>query len=638
MNFQYKTQAFSYRFFVLMLILFAVQILFGLLLALIQLDPDLLKGTLNFNVARAFHLNLAVVWIVTGFMGTILFVGPLLGKKDIRPFWLIKFLFYALIVIVIWTACTLPLAQKGIAGWIGNTPWLQQGKEYLEGGRITDVLLLVGFTIFAYLTLFMFPRKVKTWNEMHWGLAIGVCALAGVWVFSLISAKNLDTQEYFRWYVVHYWVEAVWEIIHITLIGFLLSKFFGADEKEVGFAVFWGVSLVVLSGLIGNSHHYFWIGTPAFWQFWGSLFSALEPLPLIFCLWHVYLDEKHGITPVENRPAFYFIFGSALFESMGAGVLGFTMTMAYANIWEHGTWLTAAHGHLALFGAFGLLVIGATYEAVRKYKNIYRFRGYLGKLSFWLLFIGLVGIMGSFAYGGTKEIFVYRILGLDWWAHQVRPAMANARVLLGFSALVFIAGAIILIYDLFTMKNREISEEEQFARNNKLGSSSRISMWRKNMLPVEFGTWLGGIWFFGLVVTGGVFSFNLHSVRAGDPTIPFILMGIGYIGLILTTLLFAVRFLQAFEQRQNMLQVLQNTDNENLCVIDLKPVIQVRDKEKLILEAFNRLNYGEAFVMVSDKNLSEQHPVLHKVLGVSFAWESLEEGPQEWKVKIGKLN
>jgi len=158
------------------------------------------------------------------------------------------------------------------------------------------------------------------------------------------------------------------------------------------------------------------------------------------------------------------------------------------------------------------------------------------------------------------------------------------------------------------------------------------------MLPVEFGIWLGGIWFFGLVVTGGVFSFNLHSVRAGDPTIPYILLGIGYIGLILTTLLFAVRFLQAFEQRQNMLQVLQNTDNENLRVIDLKPVIQVRDKEKLILDAFNRLNYGEAFVMVSDKNLSEQHPVLHKVLGVSFAWESLEEGPQEWKVKIGKLN
>src|SRR5699024_6524287 len=324
---------------------------------------NLLKEVINFNVARAYHLNLGIIWIVTGFIGTILFVGPVLGEREVKPVWLVKFLFVALWVIVGWTAATLPLAQHGIAGWVGNTPWLQQGKEFLEAGRVTDILLLIGFAIFAYLTLVMFPKKVKRWNEMHWGLAIGVCGLAEVWVFTMISTTNLDTQEYCRWYVVHYWVEAVWEVIHITLIGFLLYKFFGAAEKEVGVAVFWGVSLVILSGLIGNSHHYFWIGTPAFWQFWGSLFSALEPLPLIFCLWHVYLDEKHGVTPIKNRPAFYFLFGSALFESVGAGILGFTMTMAYANIWEHGTWLTAAHGHMALFGAFGLLVLGASYEA-----------------------------------------------------------------------------------------------------------------------------------------------------------------------------------------------------------------------------------------------------------------------------------
>src|SRR5574337_582745 len=74
----------------------------------------------------------------------------------------------------------------------------------------------------------------------------------------------------------------------------------------VGYMGFWGVLLVLLSGLIGNGHHYFWIGTPAFWQFWGSLFSALEPLPLIFCIWHVYLDEKHSVKPIVNRTAFYF--------------------------------------------------------------------------------------------------------------------------------------------------------------------------------------------------------------------------------------------------------------------------------------------------------------------------------------------
>ena len=207
-----------------MLIFFGLQVTFGLLLSLIQMDPNLLQDILNFNIVRALHLNLAVVWIVTGFIGTLLFIGPLLGKKDIKATWLVKFLLIALWIIVIWSCITLPLAQKGIAGWIGNTPMLQQGKEYLEGGRITGILLFIGFSIFAYLTLAVFPKKVKTWNEMHWGLAVGIIGLATVWIFALIASENLDLEEYFRWYVVHYWVEAVWEIIHITIIGFLLYK------------------------------------------------------------------------------------------------------------------------------------------------------------------------------------------------------------------------------------------------------------------------------------------------------------------------------------------------------------------------------------------------------------------------------
>lgn len=637
MEIKYNTQKKAYPFFVTMLIFFAIQITLGLLLALIQMDPYLLQGILNFNIARALHLNLAVVWIVTGFIGTILFVGPVLGEKEIKHQWLIQVLLVALYVVVGWSLYTLPLAQKGIGGWIGNIPWLQQGNEFLEGGRITHILLAVGFAIFAYLTLTMFP-KVKQWKELHWGLAVGVIGLAVVWLFTMIPAKDLDLQEYFRWYVVHYWVEAVWEIIHITLIGFILSKFFGADDKEVGFAVFWGISLVVLSGLIGNSHHYFWIGTPTFWQFWGSLFSALEPLPLIFCLWHVYLDEKHGVTPIKNKVAFYFIFGSALFESVGAGVLGFTMTMAYANIWEHGTWLTGAHGHLALFGAFGLLVIGAAYEAIRQIKGINRFKSGLGLLSFWTLFISILGIVFSFAYGGTKQIYVYRVLGLDWWGHHVRPAMAEARVMLGISAFIFIVGAIILIYDLLTLKNREIPEYNQQIIDSSLVAPQDINWWKRSMSPYEFGYWLGGIWLFGLIVTAGVFSFNLTSVRLGDPGIPYLIFGVGYTGLLLITLIFAYRFLMAFEQRQDLLQIILNKSNESLDVLDLRGYTKKDMPELPIIRKFSELKYGQAFLIESDHELTCQHHELHKILNTKFAWEVLEMGPKLWKVKIGKLN
>ncbi len=638
MKLQFKTQKLSYGFFVSMLIFFIIQISFGLLLAIMHLDPTILQGTLNFNVARAFHLNFAVVWIVTGFIGTILLIGPVLGNRDVRPVWLVKFLLIALWIIAVWSFITLPLAHKGIAGWVGNIPMLQQGKEFLEGGRITGFLLLVGFSIFAFLTLHMFPKNRKKWNEMHWGLAVGVVGLATVWIFALFSSENLDLQEYFRWYVVHYWVEAVWEILHITIIGFLLYKFFGADEGEVGFAVFWGVSLVILSGLIGNSHHYFWIGTPAFWQFWGSLFSALEPLPLIFCLWHVYLDEKHGLKPIKNRVAFYFIFGSALFESVGAGILGFTMTLAYVNIWEHGTWITASHGHMALFGAFGLLVLGAAYEAIRQIKGIDRFNDKLSKLAFWTLFISITGIVASFAYGGTKQIYVYRILGLDWWGHHIRPAMAEARVFLGLFAFMFTIGAIIVVYDLLTLQNRKLTDEQIEGMNYKLTVPDKINSWGRGMSRFEFLKWLIGLWVFGFIITAGLFTFGMKSVRLGDPVIPYILAFIGYGGLFLTTIIFAMRFLKSFEVRQDMLQLIENSSSGEIQSVSLNNLSK-EDANKLVLNTFNSIKHGQAFELTSGENdMKTQRLLLYDVIGPGFIWEILEDGPDNFKAKVGKVN
>ncbi len=266
-------------------------------------------------------------------------------------------------LIVVWNFFTQFLAERGIAGWWLGQPWLQQGLEYLEAGRIAGMLILVGFAIVRYVVLRTFP-PVRQWNEIHWGLGLGVSALMLVWVFGLFYIERLDLQEYFRWFVVHYWVEGVWEVIHISLVGLFLVLMFKADIKSVGFAVFWGITLVWLSGLIGNAHHYFWIGTPEFWQFWGSLFSALEPLPLVFCFWHIYLDAHTNKRPLENAPAFYFILGSVVLEQVGAGILGFAMTFALTNVWSHGTWVTAGHAHLALFGTFGMLGIAAAYYAI----------------------------------------------------------------------------------------------------------------------------------------------------------------------------------------------------------------------------------------------------------------------------------
>lgn len=117
MQIEYQTQRLSMRFFMLMLVLFVCQIGYGLLLSVQQVDPTVLAGVMNFNTARAEHLNLGILWILCGFIGAILFVAPILSKREMVAPWLIKLLFYALIIIAVWNVFTLRLAQVGIAGW-----------------------------------------------------------------------------------------------------------------------------------------------------------------------------------------------------------------------------------------------------------------------------------------------------------------------------------------------------------------------------------------------------------------------------------------------------------------------------------------------------------------------------------------
>lgn len=548
---EYQTQRLSMRFFMLMAALFIVQVVFGMILALQQVDPTLLAGTLNFNIARSQHLNLGIVWILSGFIGTILFVGPLLSKRELASPWLIKFLFYALVAVVLWNIAAQFLARSGMAGWWLGQPWIQEGREYLEAGRAADVVILIGFSILTFVVLRTFPPR-REWHEIHWGLAIGIVALTLVWVFGLFFTPRLDVSEYFRWYVVHYWVEGVWEVIHISLVGFLLVLMFDAKVKSVGYAVFWGVALVWLSGLIGNAHHYFWIGTPEFWQFWGSLFSALEPLPLIFCFWHIYLDAHQDRRPLKNAPAFYFILGSVVLEQVGAGILGFTMTFALTNVWSHGTWVTPSHAHLALFGTFGMLGIAAAYYAVPLMRGLKAYDEQLGRLAFWLVFTGMLGMAFAFAMGGTVQVFAYRTLGLDWFGGDIYPAMDFFKVLVPVFGAVFMVGTGLIVYDLFTLGHRVPSTADANANagvHAAAASGHAVSGWARYLTGHETGLWLLGMWFFGAVITGGLLSFNLASVQAGNATLPYVLASIGYPGLLLVTLLFVWRFLASMESR-----------------------------------------------------------------------------------------
>ncbi len=219
---EYPSQREAYPFFLTAVTLFCLQVLYGLTLAVQHIDPLFLRNVANFNVNRAVHLNLAIVWIITGFIGMLFYLAPLLSARDLWHPVIARVLLVAIWLAGVWTVISLYFAQFGIAGWFLGQPWFQQGLEYISAGRITGVALLVVFIGVAWMVLRIFPA-VREWNEIHYGLAIGVVGLGFFWLFGLFFVSHLDLQEYFRWFVVHYWVEGVWEILYASTVGAVLS-------------------------------------------------------------------------------------------------------------------------------------------------------------------------------------------------------------------------------------------------------------------------------------------------------------------------------------------------------------------------------------------------------------------------------
>ena len=192
-----------------------------------------------------------------------------------------------------------------------------------------------------------------------------------------------------------------------------------------------------------------------------------------------------------------------------------------------------------------MLGIAAAYYATPILRKVPRFDPRLGKLGFWLVFIGVLGMGFAFAIGGTIQVYVYRILGLDWFGGDVNRAMGTYKVMLPLFGLVLTAGAGVLAYDLFTLGRRlrpQTADVEVDARP--------ATGWRRPLTGFEAGIWLLLMWLFGTIITLGLLSFNLPRVRVeGDPTLPYVLAGVGYPGLLLVTLLFVWRFIASLEAR-----------------------------------------------------------------------------------------
>ncbi|WP_394345817.1 nitric-oxide reductase large subunit [Halegenticoccus tardaugens] len=391
--------------------LFLAQVFAGAMLAHYYVERDDIYGigerfdidvlsVLPFSVVRTYHVNLGVLWITLLWLAGGLFLPGLFSDSD--PAGQSTGAAVLLVALVVTTVGAFTGAWLGIQGKLGSPEdgdrwWLlgAEGLEYLETGRIWKMLLLAGLIGWSGLVL----RGARRVDESPVGLG-HFMTYAGGSIALLFGASmlytpetNLAVTEFWRWWVVHMWVEGVFEFFVTAVTAIALVSMDLLDKTSAEQAIMFEVFAIMGAGIVGVSHHYWWVGLPDFWVPLGTTFSTLEFVPLMFIL-HQSLEEYQTLqAQTEAFPytlPLLFILGSSLWNFVGGGVLGFFINIPVINYFEHGTYLTVAHAHTATFGAFGLLALGLGTYILRVVTPEAAWEPGWFRATFWLTNIGLI--------------------------------------------------------------------------------------------------------------------------------------------------------------------------------------------------------------------------------------------------------
>ena len=408
---KFASQAVAKPYFVFALMLFVGQILFGLIMGLQYVVGDFLFPLIPFNVARMVHTNLLIVWLLFGFMGAAYYLIPEEADRELHSPKLAIILFWVFAIAGVLTILGyLAVPYATLARITGNELLPTMGREFLEQPTITKagiVVVALGFLYNIGMTLLK-GRKTTVSVVMMTGL-IG---LAVMFLFSFFNPENLARDKYYWWWVVHLWVEGVWELIMGSMLAFVLIKITGVDREVIEKWLYVIIAMALITGIIGTGHHYFWIGAPGVWLWLGSIFSALEPLPFFAMVLFAFNMVRRRRRQHPNRAAGLWALGTTVTAFFGAGVWGFLHTLAPVNYYTHGTQLTAAHGHLAFYGAYAMIVMTMISYAMPRLRGIGEApqeRAQRVEIAgFWLMTISMVLITLLLTAAGAAQIWLQR--------------------------------------------------------------------------------------------------------------------------------------------------------------------------------------------------------------------------------------
>lgn len=428
---RYKSQKVAYWFFALSMLLLTLQITYGFIMGFAHMGFDGLHDFIPFNAARATHNNLLVVWLLSGFMGAAYYIIPEESKHELIS---VKLAYVQLI----------SLAVVGVTAIIGFHLNWWEGRKFLEIPRELDFLVVINVLLFLGLiiaTLWKGERKTTTSLVLTMGLFFAaILYLPGMIWF---DSQTLDS--FFRWWVVHLWVEGVWELIMGGILAYLLIKLTGVDREVIEKWLYVIVGLTFLSGVLGTGHHYYYIGLPKYWLIVGGIFSALEPLAfLAMALFAINMYRKSGRSH-PNKSALYWTIGSAVMSFVGAGLLGAAHTLPQVNMYTHGTLVTAMHGHLAFWGAYAMMVFAIISYALPNLTGRKLYDNATSMYAFWLSNIGMVCMTCAFAVAGIAQVYLERKIGLPFM--QVQQEIEVHFLGLVLAATLFTIGICLFIYN-----------------------------------------------------------------------------------------------------------------------------------------------------------------------------------------------
>jgi len=428
---KYKSQKVAYWFFALSMLLFVLQLVYGFIMGFAHAGFDGLHEIIPFNTAKAVHLNLLVVWLLSGFMGAAYYIIPEEAQRELVN---VKLAYVQLI----------SLAVVGVVAIIGFHLNYWEGRKFLEIPRPLDYLVVVNVLLFLGLILAtLFTGKRKTTTALV--LSMGLLFAALLYLPGMLPFDSQVTDSFFRWWVVHLWVEGVWELIMGGILSFLLIKLTGVDREVIEKWLYVIVGLTFLSGVLGTGHHYYYIGVNKIWLIVGGIFSALEPLAfLAMALFAVNMYRK-GEKKHPNKLALYWTLGAAIVSFIGAGLLGFAHTLPQTNLYTHGTLVTAMHGHLAFWGAYAMIVLAIISYALPNLTGRKLFDSGRGRMAFWLSNIGMIGMTVAFGVAGVAQVYMERIMKLPFM--QVQKEIEIHFYVLIICATLFVTGVLMYIAD-----------------------------------------------------------------------------------------------------------------------------------------------------------------------------------------------